>query len=143
MSLALVGCGASERVDCEHVRTQFWQCFEDTSAMGNDQDRLPKCMPYSAPMRITGTWATSFEYNQFFEGRSVAPEEAMRSPEKSTYLDVSGTPLTEYEGSPQTSTVVDIEFIGRRPVCDVLHDYRVVMVDRLISRRVIERRAYE
>lgn len=140
LSLALAGCGTAPPRDCEQVKQRFGQCLDENAHAGS-RELFLACIPYSGTAHIEGTWITGFETNYFHEAPGVVRPENTPREWSGTELDIEGTPLVKQQGSLTGSAVIDVSFEGRRPLCDFLHVPRVIMVDRVISAKVIEREA--
>lgn len=95
-----------------------------------------ECIPMSVPQRFTGTWATDFEFNQFHEGQVLTAEEAWQRQDATDRL--WGDAL-ERNASDNSAYVMEVEFVGRYPLCNLTEPGRDILVDDLIHARTIER----
>lgn len=102
----------------------------------SSDDIFEECVPMADPQRFRGTWATDFEFNKFYEGQKIEAEDAWQYSEPTTRL--SGDALTQYT-SDDMAYVIEIEFVGRRPVCNFTEPVRDILVDDLIRAEIIER----
>lgn len=118
------------------------QCF---SANSKESFRsfVKECLPPVDQSRFEGTWATDFEFDEFFEGQELAADDAWQFRDHTTKLEVEGTTLEPFT-TDKNASVLYVEFSGRKVPCGIFGpDYDVIVVDRVISRRVIESRPSE
>ncbi|TIX49388.1 hypothetical protein [Alteraurantiacibacter aquimixticola] len=87
---------------------------------------MESCVPLAPVERITGTWTLDAEGDAFAE-------------------EGSGTRRLVYEGTQLEDVVrtgrdavLEVEFVGRRPLCGLEEVYPYIVVDRVLSRRVID-----
>lgn len=137
----LAACSASPPPDCNEIAKQIPECMGKYADM-NSRDILLKCEPYSKPQRIAGTWAHDFEFDEFYEAREIAAEEAWKYRDRSTELLTDAPLMTDAAGVTQ-ATVSYVIFEGRRPLCDLGGWKNWLIVDRILSERIIEARASE
>lgn len=90
----------------------------------------------SEPQRFTGTWVTDFEFNEFHEGQVLTAEEAWHLRDATDRL--WGAAL-ERHASENSAYVMEVEFVGRYPLCYLAEPGRDIIVDDLIRARTIER----
>jgi hypothetical protein len=121
--------------DCRAAAAKLDGCVKATIDKGV-RVLLLTCIPYSKPQRIAGTWAGDFEFHPFFDGQEVSVDRALSNPQPLTILSDDPQQATNSVGIPQT-TVKYIEFNGRRPLCDLSPGETVLIVDRIVSERII------
>jgi hypothetical protein len=115
------------------------QCF---SAHAEESFRsfVEECLPSVEPSRFEGTWANDFEFDEFHQGRKLAADDAWRFTDSTTKLEVGGTALESFT-TDRNASVLYVEFTGRKVPCAIFGpDYDVIVVDRVISRDIIENR---
>ena len=127
--------------DCETARAQFPACFDRHHAGGGAEGfeaMWYACIPHSAPQEIAGSWSTDFEWSAFFEGQEPTLEEAFwvdyRGPELAFKHGVEPPPKADGK-----ARVWHIEFIGRRPTCQIHPDIRPTIFVEEIRRRKLLR----
>ena len=125
----------ADQPDCGAAEARLDACLGANAAKGS-RAFLLACIPYSKPQRIAGTWAGDFEYNVFFDGQQVTVDRALSAPTPSVVLE--GAPDLEKDSAGRKQTTVEyIEFDGRRPLCNLDPGHTVLVVDRIVSRRII------
>lgn len=129
-------CSGAQTIDCKVAEQEVFACL-DRFVQRSDSDFFEDCVPMAEPQRFHGTWATDFEFNEFYSGKIVAAEDAWRFPEPTTRL--WGDALEKYSADDLAS-VLEIEFVGRRPICNFTEPVRNIIVDELIHVRVIDQR---
>jgi hypothetical protein len=137
---SLPSCNRAGPLNCKAIEQRVYACL-DRFAQGAEQLKFfGECMPMSQPQRFRGTWATDFEFNQFQSGEATPSADPLKLSEP--YYQLWGHSLEKYQvGS--WATVAEMEFIGRRPVCDLTDPARDILVDRVIRVRVIDQRPSE
>jgi len=135
---ALTACSDKRPVDCEVLRDETFACMDRVAGSGerNSSAIFDECFPMSEPQRFTGTWATDFEVNEFHEGQALTAEEAWRHQDATDRL--WGTAL-ERHASDNSAYVMEVEFVGRYPLCNLTQPGRDIIVDDLIRARTVER----
>lgn len=99
------------------------------------------CFPYSAPERISGTSAQSFEFNQFYEDQNqpIGAKRAFAIQDNPVTLETATDQLYDTlhprKNGAWLSQVSQIVFEGRRPLCDFGWAHWIV-VDRVVSQNV-------
>ena len=135
---ALTACSDERPVDCKVLRDEAFACMDRTAETGerNVGAIFDECVPMSEPQRFTGTWVTDFEFNQFHEGQVLPAEEAWQHQDATDRL--WGDAL-ERHASDNSAYVMEVEFVGRYPLCNLTEPGRDIIVDDLIHARTIER----
>ncbi|QWC56934.1 hypothetical protein F7D01_07340 [Erythrobacter sp. 3-20A1M] len=125
-------------MDCEAVAREIYAC------VGDDADRITSCIPFSRPARLSGVWTSDFEHNVFFE--DDASESDMddlarfeRYVVEYPELTGAGEALRSVKQG-KDAVIVHLSFIGRRPLCDPIHSRPWILVDKVISHRILEKR---
>ncbi len=100
---------------------------------------VDECLPPVEPVLFQGTWANAFEFDSFVEGKELSAEQAWQNdPGHVVSLVVESTPLEPYTND-ENDSVLYISFTGRMVPCNILgDDYDAIIVDELISSRVIQ-----
>jgi hypothetical protein len=136
--LALTDCGPSSSKsdtatprDCETAIKQSLPCSERYPDK-NGPGLLLGCFPFSEPERISGAWVIGFETNEFYEGEKVSAS-LINKRVGDTQLEID-IPLRRPGPFPQ---LFQLNFIGRRSLCDMGFPHHIVVVDRIISRREV------
>ena len=93
----------------------------------------------SAAKRYHGTWANSFEFNQFTDGEVITSDRAFEYRAAPTELDVEGTELQKYHTGDRTR-VLEVDFIGRTHLCNLAKPVTYIQVDRVIATRLLKDR---
>jgi hypothetical protein len=115
--------GEAPQPDCEAIERKIWACMDEAPGSSAYEVLVECADAYSGAERIEGTWSSDFE--QWV----------------SLLMPASSFDLTEdAKGEPQAA-VYYLEFIGRRPLCPSPLMTSLV-VDRVLSRRLIEIRPY-
>lgn len=141
-TLALAGCNSTP-VNCGTVKQQLDGCLAKHRRAGSREVAL-NCFPYSASERISGTWAHSFEFNQFYEDRDhIAVDRAFTVQDNPVQLDAVSDALYDTLDPKKggLSQIAQIVFEGRRPLCDFGLD-RWIVVDRVVSQKIVFSRPY-
>jgi hypothetical protein len=133
---SLSACSEEQLVDCKIAEQEVFACT-GRFVQRTGSDFFEECVPMTEPQRFHGTWATDFEFNEFYSGKVVAAEDAWQFPEPTTRL--WGDPLEKYERDG-LANVLEVEFVGRRPICNFTEPVRDIIVDELIHVRVIDQR---
>ena len=127
----------AEGPDCKLDEAKLRACMKKYA--GRDYELFSSCLRYSEPERIAGTWSRNFEWNEFYEGRELSSQEAFRLQQPSVGLLARSTGgLPRDSKGVRLRTVSYIEFIGRRPLCDVTPGYRTLLIDSMILERTID-----
>ena len=137
MTLALTGCDPGTPKsddngpprDCETANKQAIQCTNRYSYK-DERGMLLGCFPFSKPERISGAWVIGFETNEFYEGERVA-RSLVGKRVGDTQLEID-IPLRRPGPYPQ---LFQLDFIGRRSLCDMGFPHHIIVVDRILSRR--------
>jgi hypothetical protein len=137
--VSLSGCSDAQPIDCEVVEQEVFACLDRYTDGGEIRSFFEECVPMAHAQRFRGTWATTFEYNEFYNGKLVTAEEAWQFPQPSTNLVVDDTDLEKFEVD-DLANVLEVEFIGRRPICNLTDPVRDILVEKVISVRVIDER---
>jgi hypothetical protein len=124
--LISAGCKPSPPRDCATARRKALQCLSHRYPGGN-HEALLACFPFSKPERIEGAWVEGFEHNQFFEGQRASAAQ-LRS-------EAYGTQLETDMPTPSDGRLraIQVQFIGRRSLCDMGYSPNVIIVDRFMS----------
>ena len=140
IGLALAGCSDAPPADCQTAIREWPQCFDRY----RDRPRafFLNCIPYAAPERMAGSWARDFEFEEFYENQTIPLAQAIRFRPRSVRLLLDAPLHRDANGTLQAS-VSWIEFEGRRPVCDIIPEERMIVVDRVVSERIVEIRPSE
>lgn len=135
---ALTACSEAQPIACEVAQQEAFACIERVTRSGqNYGDAIfDECVPMSGSQRFKGTWATDFEFNEYYDGKVVSADDAWQHPEPTTRL--WGDALEQYT-SDDMAHVIEIEFVGRRPLCNFTEPVRDIVVDDLVRARIIER----
>lgn len=135
---ALSACGAEPPTNCAVARKKVYACIDRITKAGrpSSDNIFDVCVPMADPRRFRGTWAKDFEFNEFHEGQKIKAEDAWQHHEPTTRL--WGDALEQYT-SDEMAYVIEIEFVGRRPVCNFTEPVRDIVVDDLIRTDIIER----
>ena len=134
----LTACSDERPVDCEVLRDQAIACMDRVAGSGerNSDAIFEECVPMSEPQRFTGTWVTDFEFNEFHEGQVLSAEEAWQHTDPTDRL--WGDAVEGY-ASDNSANVMEVEFHGRYPLCNLTEPGRDIVVDDLIRTRTIQR----
>ena len=135
-TLALTGCDPSSPNnlgpprDCEAANKQGIQCTNRHA--NNGREMLLRCFPFSEPERIRGAWVAGFETNEFYEGEQVSGSLiGKRVGDTQLEIDIQ---LRRPGPFPQ---MFQLDFIGRRSLCDMVFPNHIIVVDRIISREEV------
>jgi hypothetical protein len=137
--LTLIACDVKKPLDCKVVENEIHTCFKQNRAEPSQDRVFQKCVPLAEPERFHGTWATDFEFNEFYAGEILPTERVWQFPKPSTSLVIGKSELRKYN-SNHMAHVLEVKFIGRRPVCNVTEPYRQIIVDQVSDVKVIESR---
>ena len=137
--LLLASCETAP-LDCEQVKEDIFACFDRQDfSRANSMDIYEECVPLGEPEKISGTWFYGFEYNLFFEGKDISPDNFHKEIDPRTSLLIEETPLDDLTGNPEESFAIDLTFIGRRALCDpIAPDYQI-KVDKTETLTIIRR----
>ena len=127
-------------LDCEQVKEDIFACFDKQDfSRANSTEIYEECVPLGEPEKISGTWFYGFEYNLFFEGRDISPDNLQNEVDPRTSLLIEETPLDDLTGNGEESFAIDLTFIGRRELCDpIAPDYQI-QVDKVEAAKIIRR----
>lgn len=134
----LAACGSAAPVDCKRVEQELNECM-NRNQPGEIEDCVAKYVPLSAEERYHGTWASTFEFNQFTNGKIITTEQAFAYRAAPTELDVEKTALDRY-WTADRSRVMEVDFIGRKHLCNLAGPVTYIRVDRVLATRIIEDR---
>ena len=125
--VGLAACRSGPPENCEVANQQGFECSERYRDR-SDRELFLACLPFSRAERIAGAWVTGFETNEFYEGQ--------RASSSLIHKSIGHTQLIFAEqGSPVPSTTVyQMEFVGRRSKCDMRFPRHHIIVDRVISK---------
>ena len=137
-TLSVAACGQSEALDCREAYRELDACAEKVLA-GGGEFQWDQCLPYSAPLIITGLFAHDFEYNVFLEGPYADQRDPWETPLFASKLAWDHD-LHKGADGKQLATVSRVTFEGRRPLCLALPDEQWIIVDRLIEEEVVQSR---
>lgn len=90
------------------------------------------CFPFSKPERITGAWVAGFETNEFYEGEPASASLVNRrvgDTQLAIEIPVRSGPFLQ---------MYQLDFVGRRSLCDMGFPKHIIVVDRIISRREVK-----
>ena len=140
LALALAGCGKAPPPDCAAVTRQWPACFDKH----RDDFRafLMNCIPYDEPERIAGSWVRDFEFEQFYEGQAIPFDQAWQFRPRTVTL-LADVPVPRDAQGRLLASVSWVEFEGRRPLCDAIPQESTLIVDRVLSERIVEARLSE
>jgi hypothetical protein len=133
-ALMMISCDGSQRVgvgspkDCAEAMRHDFQCTGRFPAK-DERLMLLSCFPFSEPKRINGAWVTGFEANEFYEGEQTSGAR--------THKGISDTQLVISIPSQPGPFMqfYQLEFVGRRSLCDMGFPRHIIVVDRIISAR--------
>jgi hypothetical protein len=114
----------------------MFDCIQSNNVRG-DSKLFDKCFSMDKPERFSGTWSTDFEWSQFYSGQTLSGDKAWRYQNPPVVLVTEGSKLEKYVNA-DLANVVEVEFIGRRPSCNLKGHKRYIVVDQVITDRVIE-----
>lgn len=138
-SLSLAACGPAAPVDCREVEQELNACL-DRNRRSEIEHCFEKHVPLGAATRYHGTWATSFEFNQFSNGEAISSDRAFEYRSAPIELDVGGTELEKYVTNDR-ARVLEVDFIGRKFLCSNLtRPVSYIRVGKVIAARTIEER---
>lgn len=132
----VVCCTKQEQVDCTRLNLPaIEQCAQANQAKG-DLAVLTSCLPFSQPLKTSGTWVVGFEKNEFFEGPRPPPADVL-------WTESTGAELLVEEKTfePQNHIeALQVEVVGRRALCAIggLNAYPIVVEKLRISKRIVK-----
>jgi hypothetical protein len=126
----------AEGSDCKLDEAKLRTCMQKYN--GREYELFSNCLRYSKPERIAGTWSRDFEWNEFFEGREVPRSGVQFQRPSISLLPRSTGGLPRDSNGVRLATIAYVEFIGRRPLCDITPGYRTLLIDSMISERTID-----
>ena len=131
--LLVVGCSDGRPLTCEAARANWDECVDEYLEAGDTDALLNACFPAVEPTTMRGTWATAWEHNEYIDGEFLTYEQAFAPRRESIYLVTDGTTLEAAEPGTEQSDAFHIEFVGKMTPCEMMPDYEIVVIDRLIS----------
>ena len=133
-ALMMISCKGSQGVgvdppkDCAEAMRHDFQCTGRFRAK-DERLMLLSCFPFSEAERINGAWVPGFEAHEFYEGEQTAGAR--------THKGISDTQLVINIPSRPGPFMqfYQLEFVGRRSLCDMGFPRHIIVVDRIISAR--------
>ena len=127
IAVVLSSCQSGAPQDCEVADAEALQCIERYRDK-SDREMLEGCYPFSPSERIAGAWVTGFEINEFYEG-AQASADLVHKQVGDTALEIESVKKRR-----PTPTIYQMEFLGRRSLCDMGFPRHVIVVDRVLRR---------
>lgn len=139
--ICLSASKAAEPINCETVEKDLDACADRVLRVDRGGERvfIEECLKLAEAERFHGTWATDFEFNEFYNGEMLAPNQVWQFPEPSTVLVTEGSDLGGYDIGA-SAKVFEVDFIGRRNACNLTEPIRAIVVDEVMDVRLIDDR---
>lgn len=136
----LIGsCTQDRPLDCGQVQRAISSCMDGKVANRGDRAFFEACIPMLKAKTFKGSWSRDFEFNVFRENQTVKADQAFNLPARWVELVVEGTALDKLQ-KPGAAQVFQVSFIGRKPVCNLTEPVSYVLVDRILSARLVNER---
>lgn len=132
-------CRADQPVDCIQANRDIFSCVDGNPSV-LEEGRLDICIPHSEPIKVTGVWVSDFEWNVFHEDDGSSRNSKIGKYE--SYLaelpELHGDKKLSEIGARNGAIIGRITFIGRRPLCNPYYGRPSILVDRVMSWKVIK-----
>lgn len=134
LAFTAAGCSTDRPIDCAHAvePERLARCYDRHSRAGEEAGLLA-CLPFSGPTRMRGQWYFDLEYSGFTETAKQDPSE--------TWLYIGSAFRRKVEFATPPGRPVEIDFIGRRSLCEgagyghMGMSKRAIIVEKVISFR--------
>jgi hypothetical protein len=141
LPLGVGACHGEQQLDCTKVNVpSLDRCFQQNRDKGEPESSVA-CLPFSKPLKTSGTWVVGFEKNDFFESwvKRLPPPDVMWKDSTGAELIVDETTLKKIAPNLGGQTYAfQVDVVGRRALCPagVLNAYPIA-VEKLTVKRLI------